>query len=33
MKPLDSGDDCWVDGKRQPVSEARVPIEDRKSVV
>ena len=28
MKPLDPHDDCWVDGKRQPVSEARVPIDD-----
>ena len=28
MKPLDPDDDCWVDGKRQPLGEARVPIDD-----
>jgi branched-subunit amino acid aminotransferase/4-amino-4-deoxychorismate lyase len=28
MKPLDAGADCWVDGMRQPVRDARVPIDD-----
>ena len=28
MRTLDPNDVCWVDGKRQRVSEARIPIED-----
>ncbi len=28
MRTLDSSDDCWVDGRRQPVGEARLPIDD-----
>lgn len=28
MRSIDAADDCWVDGKRQPLATAGVPLED-----